>query len=73
MDAADTLDDIVNPMAHHQFADSLEIAIATSKERDLCDDVVLVAGDVNQFRASALRFVLYMFDGHYSSSGFMLV
>ena len=41
-DAVDAGDDIVDFLATDQLADALQVAVASAKEEDLLDDVVLV-------------------------------
>ena len=41
-DAVDAGDDIVDFLATNQLADALQVAVASAKEEDLLDDVVLV-------------------------------
>ena len=65
-DAVELADDIIDVLSAHQLADALQIAVAATQEEHLLDDVVLIDGDVNQFRARALCLVLYMFRIHNS-------
>jgi hypothetical protein len=51
----------------HQLADALQVAITTTQEEYLLDNVVLVCCDVNQLRARSVRLILYMFCLHLSS------
>jgi len=62
--AVKPLDDVVNLLSAHQLTDALQIAVAASEEENLLDDVVLVSSHVDQFRAGAVGFVLYMFCLH---------
>lgn len=45
-DAINTLDDIVYLLTTQQLANSLEVAIATTKEKHLLNNVVLVASHI---------------------------
>ena len=63
-DAVNFADDIVDVLPAHQLTDTLQVAIATTEKEDLLDDVILVCRNVNELRASSLRFVLYMFCLH---------
>jgi len=71
-DAVEPFDDIIDVLAAHQLADTLQVAVAATKEEYLLDDVVLVGCHVNQFRACAFSLVLYMFSFHIFFSWFCL-
>ena len=61
--ASDTVQftyDVVHVLTLHQLADPLQVAVASTQEGYLLDDVVLVHGHINHLRASAVRLVLYM-------------
>jgi len=59
-DAIELMDDIVDALTCDQLADTLKVAVAPSEEKHLLDDIILVGSHINQFRACARRFVLYM-------------
>ena len=63
-DTIELVDYIVDALATNQLADTLQVAIASAKEKHLLDDIVLISGYVDQLRACALRLVLYMFCLH---------
>ena len=63
-DAVDTLDNVVDMLTAHQLADALQVAVASTQEEYLLDDIVFVGSHVDKFRASALCFVLYVFCLH---------
>ena len=65
-DAVESLDDIVNMLAANQLTDTLKVTVASSKEKHLLDHIVLVGSHIDQFRASAVSFILYMFCFHNS-------
>ena len=48
-DAVDLRNHIVDLLSTHQLADSLEVAITTSKEEHLLYHVILIGSHVNQF------------------------
>lgn len=60
-DAAQFGDYVVDSLAGDETADTLQITVAATKERDLLDDVVVVSRHVDEQRASALGWILYMF------------
>jgi hypothetical protein len=47
-DAIQTRNHIVNFLASYQLADALKVTIASAKEKNLLDDVVLIGCHVNQ-------------------------
>ena len=59
-DAIELSNHIVDVLAAHQLGDALQVAVATAKEKHLLDDVVVVAGHINQLRACACSFILYV-------------
>jgi hypothetical protein len=63
-DAIELMNHIVDALAPDQLADTLQVTIASSEEKDLLDNIVLISGHVDQLRACALRLVLYMFCLH---------
>ena len=63
-DAVQAGDDIVYTLASHQLTDALQVAIASTQEEHLLDDIVLVGCYVNELRARSVRLVLYMFCFH---------
>lgn len=63
-DAVELSDDIINMLATNEAADALQIAVASTQEKHLLDDVILVGSDINQLRASPLRLVLYVLGFH---------
>ena len=65
-DAVETFDDIVDMLAANKLTDALKVTIASSKEKHLLNHIVLVGSYINQFRASAVSFILYMFCFHNS-------
>jgi hypothetical protein len=65
-DTVKTLDHIVDVLSSNQRTDTLEIAVTSSKEENLLDHIVLIGSHIDQFRASASRFILYMFRLHIS-------
>jgi len=71
-DAVEPFDDIVDVLAAHQLADTLQVAVAATQEEYLLDDVVLVGRHVDEFRACAVSLVLYMFGLHMFSFWFCL-
>ena len=65
--AVEALDDIVNMLPTHQRADALQVSVAASKKEHLLDDVVLISSHVDELRAGAPRFILYMLCTHTST------
>ena len=59
-DAAQFGDYVVDFLADDKAADALQVTVATAEERDLLDDVVVVSRHVDEQRASALGWILYM-------------
>ena len=59
-DAAQFGDYVVDSLAGDETADTLQITVAAAEERDLLDDVVIVDRHVDEQRAGALSWVLYM-------------
>ena len=59
-DAAQFGNHVVDSLAGDETADALEVAVAAAEERDLLDDVVVVSRHVDEQRASALGWILYM-------------
>ena len=52
-DALDTFDDVLGFLTDDEFGDTLEIAIASTDEIAVLDDVVVIEFDMNEARASA--------------------
>ena len=65
-DAIETFDDVVDMLAANQLTDTLKVTIASSKEKHLLNHIVLVGSYIDQFRASAVSLILYMFCFHTS-------
>jgi hypothetical protein len=42
------VDDIVNLLSSHQLADTLQIAITTTQEKYLLDNIVLIGSNVDK-------------------------
>ena len=63
-DSVEFADNIVNLLACYQATDTLQVAVASAKEEDLLDNVVVVGCHVDEHRAGTLCLILYMF--HYS-------
>ena len=63
-DSVDTWDDIVDLLATNQLTDSLQVAIATTKEEHLLDYIVLISSNVDELRTGALSLILYVLSLH---------
>ena len=64
-DTVEFFDDIVNVLAAHQLTDTLQVAVAATKEEYLLDDVVFVGSHVDHLRAGAVSLVLDMLRLHF--------
>ena len=65
--AADTIkatDDVVDMLAAHQHTDALQVAVTSTQEEHLLDDVVLVGRHVYHTRTGAVSLVLNVFCLH---------
>ena len=59
------MNDVIDALSAHQLADALQVAVAASEEEHLLDDVVLVAGYVDELRAGTGGFVLNVSCSHW--------